>query len=91
MRELALEVLGEVPDQFVDYMVMKSVQPELLFNPGKPSGEQEAALLSVPRIDEEPASEECSPANGNVKAKDNFTSLNDSSAGANDKTKLIKE
>ena len=33
MRELALEVLGEVPDQFVDYMVMKSVQAELLFNP----------------------------------------------------------
>ena len=28
MRELALEVLGEVPDQFVDYMVMKAVQPE---------------------------------------------------------------
>ena len=25
MRELALEVLGEVPDQFVDYMVMKTV------------------------------------------------------------------
>lgn len=25
MRELALEVLGEVPDQFVDYNVMKGV------------------------------------------------------------------
>ena len=25
MRELALEVLGEVPDQFVDYNVMKVV------------------------------------------------------------------
>lgn len=33
MRELALEVLGEVPDQFVDYMVMKSNQPDELFNP----------------------------------------------------------
>lgn len=31
MRELALEVLGEVPDQFVDYMVMKSMQPDQLF------------------------------------------------------------
>jgi len=31
MRELALEVLGEVPDQFVDYMVMKEVQPKMLY------------------------------------------------------------
>jgi hypothetical protein len=28
MRELALQVLGEVPDQFVDYMVMKRVALE---------------------------------------------------------------
>lgn len=35
MRELALEVLGEVPDQFVDYMVLKEVQPELLYHPQK--------------------------------------------------------
>jgi len=28
MRELALQVLGEVPDQFVDYMIMKQVALE---------------------------------------------------------------
>ena len=32
MRELALEVLGEVPDQFVDYMVMMKVTPDQLFH-----------------------------------------------------------
>ena len=26
-RELALSVLGELPDQFVDYMVMKDNEP----------------------------------------------------------------
>ena len=31
MRELALEVLGEVPDQFVDYQVMREQQPERLY------------------------------------------------------------
>lgn len=31
MRELALEVLGEVPDQFVDYMTMLTASPEQLF------------------------------------------------------------
>lgn len=31
MRELALEVLGEVPDQFVDYMTMLAQSPEDLF------------------------------------------------------------
>ena len=30
MRELALEVLGEVPDQFVDYMVMKESEEEYI-------------------------------------------------------------
>lgn len=34
MRELALEVLGEVPDQFVDYMTMVTNTPELLLNTG---------------------------------------------------------
>lgn len=33
MRELALEVLGEVPDSFVDYMVMKDNEPDLLYKP----------------------------------------------------------
>lgn len=28
MRELAEQVLGEVPDQFVDYQVMRKVQPQ---------------------------------------------------------------
>lgn len=31
MRELALEVLGEVPDQFVDYQVMTKELPEMLY------------------------------------------------------------
>ena len=31
MRELALEVLGEVPDQFVDYQVMTQELPEMLY------------------------------------------------------------
>ena len=30
MRELALEVLGEVPDQFVDYMVMKESEEDYI-------------------------------------------------------------
>ena len=33
MRELALEVLGEVPDQFVDYQTMMASTPDLLYNP----------------------------------------------------------
>ena len=33
MRELALEVLGEVPDSFVDYMVMKDNEPDQLYKP----------------------------------------------------------
>ena len=32
MRELALEVLGEVPDQFVDYMTMMAQEPHKLFD-----------------------------------------------------------
>ena len=32
MRELALEVLGEVPDQFVDYQVMTKELPEMLYD-----------------------------------------------------------
>ena len=33
MRELAIEVLGEVPDQFVDYMVMKENKSEKIYDP----------------------------------------------------------
>ena len=33
MRELAIEVLGEVPDQFVDYMVMKENGDEKIYVP----------------------------------------------------------
>ena len=33
MRELAIEVLGEVPDQFVDYMVMKDNGDEKIYVP----------------------------------------------------------
>jgi hypothetical protein len=40
MRELALQVLGEVPDQFVDYMIMKQVALEQLYNPTKDKEQQ---------------------------------------------------
>jgi len=32
-RELALEVLGELPDQFVDYMVMKENERHRIYKP----------------------------------------------------------
>ena len=32
-RELALEVLGELPDQFVDYMVMKENEGHKIYKP----------------------------------------------------------
>lgn len=44
MRELALEVLGEVPDQFVDYMTMVTNTPELLLNTGLASSKAENDL-----------------------------------------------
>ena len=33
MRELAIEVLGEVPDQFVDYMVKKDKRDKKIYRP----------------------------------------------------------
>lgn len=37
-RELALEVLGELPDQFVDYMVMKDNERHKVYTPpGEPT------------------------------------------------------
>ena len=33
MRELAIEVLGEVPDQFVDYMIMMENDSDKIYNP----------------------------------------------------------
>ena len=33
MRELAIEVLGEVPDQFVDYMVMRESKSTKIYDP----------------------------------------------------------
>ena len=37
-RELALEVLGELPDQFVDYIVMKENEKHLIYHPTEPPG-----------------------------------------------------
>lgn len=37
-RELALEVLGELPDQFVDYQVMKENEKHLIYKPTEPPG-----------------------------------------------------
>ena len=34
-RELALEVLGEIPDQFVDYMVMKEHESHKIYKPAE--------------------------------------------------------
>lgn len=31
MRELAFEVLGEVPDQFIDYQVLREQEPDKLY------------------------------------------------------------
>ena len=47
MRELALEVLGEVPDQFVDYQVMTKELPEMLYqhNPQARFEQEEASLV----------------------------------------------
>jgi hypothetical protein len=33
MRELALQVLDELPDQFIDYMIMKDTAPDQIYNP----------------------------------------------------------
>ncbi len=37
-RELAFEVLGELPDQFVDYQVMKENEKHLIYHPTEPPG-----------------------------------------------------
>lgn len=62
MRELALEVLGEVPDQFVDYMTMMEQSPEVLFGGNE---EVDKALnfedAGDNKIDEAPNEEESSP------------------------------
>lgn len=46
-RELALEVLGELPDQFVDYMVMKENEPTKIYQMQEPTPEEDAASRSV--------------------------------------------
>lgn len=48
MRELALEVLGEVPDQFVDYMVMKESEEESLYKGINP--QPRYSNLCTPRL-----------------------------------------
>ena len=40
-RELALEVLGELPDQFVDYMVMKENEKHRIYQPEEPKNNSE--------------------------------------------------
>ena len=40
-RELALEVLGELPDQFVDYMVMKENEPHKIYRMHEPDVEED--------------------------------------------------
>ena len=37
-RELAMEVLGELPDQFVDYQVMKDSERHRIYLPKEPLG-----------------------------------------------------
>jgi hypothetical protein len=31
MRELALAVLDEIPDQFIDYMILKETEPQNIY------------------------------------------------------------
>jgi hypothetical protein len=70
MRELALQVLGEVPDQFVDYMVMMQVQKHLLYSHSKdtptptPKDDPELSLKQVDLM-EQSAKE--TPAGNNFK------------------------
>ena len=40
-RELALEVLGELPDQFVDYMVMKENEPHKIYAMHEPDPDED--------------------------------------------------
>ena len=40
-RELALEVLGELPDQFVDYMVMKENEPHKIYRMHEPDADDD--------------------------------------------------
>ena len=65
MRELALEVLGEVPDQFVDYMVMKESEEDYIHSAmykGKnPHNIKPANLLTPVR-----AREDLTPRGGNI-------------------------
>ena len=45
MRELALAVLGEIPDQFVDYNVLKQVDRDALYNPHQIGADAEIHLI----------------------------------------------
>ena len=45
-RELALEVLGELPDQFVDYMVMKDNERNRVYVPKNPPVSDSETLFS---------------------------------------------
>jgi len=40
-------VLGELPDQFVDYMVMKENEPTKIYQMQEPTPEEDAASRSV--------------------------------------------
>ena len=40
-RELALSVLGELPDQFVDYMVMKENEPHKIYAMHEPDPDED--------------------------------------------------
>ena len=47
---MALEVLGELPDQFVDYMVMKDNERHKVYVPKEPS-ESDIFSQEAPNID----------------------------------------
>ena len=52
---MALEVLGELPDQFVDYMVMKDNERHKVYVPKEPKTPSESDIYSqqnqAPQID----------------------------------------
>jgi hypothetical protein len=58
MRELALEVLGEVPDQFVDYMTMVAQSPDELFNPSATPGNKRSDADPLSGAEEANSNEE---------------------------------
>lgn len=93
MRELALEVLGEVPDQFVDYQTMMASTPDLLYNPksatisqNKPQNNEDEQIQELP--DEENIA---SPERGKFTKMQTSLQIGSLSEMVVDETALLKQ